>query len=314
MSFDLKVERNARGLYCGDSTRIRQIIYNLVSNALKFTEQGEVRVIIARCGDELDIQVRDTGIGIPAHRLAHLFEKFEQADASTTRQFGGTGLGLAICRELATLMDGAITATSAPGEGTTFQVRLPVRRISVRTGNRKTRESPSAAAAPVALLADGPPLRVLAAEDNVINQLVLKTLLHQIGVDPLVVDNGEAAVAAWRDQGCDLILMDVQMPIMDGPAATRRIRELEASLKRERTPIIALTANAMPHQLAEYAAAGMDGFVAKPIDVGRLLTAINEALGGGGENKLGRVESRDSRLSRSVLQGSTAPRRRRAGG
>ena len=278
LSFDLKVERSARGVYRGDSTRIRQIIYTLVSNGLKFTEQGEVRVVIARGGGELSIQVRDTGMGIPAERLAHLFQKFEQADASTTRQFGGTGLGLAICRELASLMGGSITATSEPGSGATFEVKLPIPRLSglARKGRPAAeRAAPVSLAAPAA---GAPPLRVLAAEDNTVNQLVLKTLLHQIGVDPTIVDNGEDAVNAWENETWDLILMDIQMPRMDGPTATRRIRQLEAALGRVRTPIIALTANAMSHQVAEYAVIGMDGFVAKPIEIGRLFAAMQEAL------------------------------------
>ncbi len=288
LSFDLAIERRARGVYRGDSTRIRQIIYNLVSNGLKFTERGEVRVVISRGGGELNIQVRDTGMGIAPERLARLFQKFEQADASTTRQFGGTGLGLAICRELATLMGGAITATSEPGKGTTFEVRLPIARISASTRRAEPMAAPAAPTAPVPV-AEGEALRVLAAEDNTVNQLVLKTLLHQIGVDPVVVDNGEDAVAAWENETWDLILMDVQMPRMDGPTATRRIRQLEASLGRERTPIIALTANAMSHQVAEYAACGMDGFVAKPIEIGRLFAAMREALGESGENNTTKV-------------------------
>ena len=283
LSFDLTVERSARGVYRGDSTRIRQIIYNLVSNGLKFTSQGEVRVVIARAGGVLNVKVRDTGVGIPQERLAHLFQKFEQADASTTRQYGGTGLGLAICRELASLMGGTISATSAPGKGTTFEVRLPIKYIGA--ASRKAAAPVAApAAAPITSQGDGqPPLRVLAAEDNTVNQLVLKTLLHQIGVDPTVVDNGEDAVVAWETETWDLILMDVQMPRMDGPTATRRIRQLEVELGRERTPIIALTANAMSHQVAEYAAVGMDGFVAKPIEIGRLFAAMREALGEGDE-------------------------------
>jgi CheY-like chemotaxis protein len=281
LSFDLRVERSARGVYRGDSTRIRQIIYNLVSNGLKFTEQGEVRVVITRSGGELNIQVRDTGMGISPERLARLFQKFEQADASTTRQFGGTGLGLAICREFATLMGGSITASSTPGEGAVFEVRLPIPRLSgsVRKGRAKVAERAAPASPVPAGADDAAPLRVLAAEDNTVNQLVLKTLLHQIGVDPTVVDNGEDAVNAWENETWDLILMDIQMPRMDGPAATRRIRQLEAALGRGRTPIIALTANAMSHQVAEYAAVGMDGFVAKPIEIGRLFAAMREALG-----------------------------------
>ena len=279
LSFDLSIERGARGVYRGDSTRIRQILYNLVSNSLKFTEQGEVRVVIARDADQLSVQVRDTGIGIPPERLAQLFQMFEQADASTTRQFGGTGLGLAICRELATLMGGVISATSEPGKGSIFEARLPIPRIS--GASRRPPRSVEQPAAQVATDSETTPLRVLAAEDNTVNQLVLKTLLHQIGVDPTVVDNGEDAVSAWEREPWDLILMDVQMPRMDGPTATRRIRQLEAQTGRARTPIIALTANAMSHQVAEYATVGMDGFVAKPIEIGRLFAAMREALGEG---------------------------------
>ena len=273
LSFDLAVESEARGVYLGDSTRVRQILYNLVSNALKFTESGEVRVCVARTGDGLRLTVADTGIGIPPERLATLFQKFEQADASTTRRYGGTGLGLAICRELAQLMGGAIRAESEPGKGSAFSVTLPLAK-SAATHVPSAPEAGGVEAAPMEVGA----LRVLAAEDNTVNQLVLKTLLHQIGVDPVIVANGELAVAAWAREDWDVILMDVQMPEMDGPTATGIIRAREAAEGRARTPIIALTANAMAHQVAEYTDAGMDGFVAKPIEVGRLFAALQAVL------------------------------------
>jgi PAS domain S-box-containing protein len=276
LSFDLTIEPGAQGVYLGDSTRVRQILYNLVSNALKFTEEGEVRVIVARTGGDLRLTVSDTGIGIPPERLAMLFQKFEQADASTTRRYGGTGLGLAICRELASLMGGAIEAHDNAGEGTTFVVTLPLTRMgdSIVLPSPPPMESngePDVAA--------GPALRVLAAEDNTVNQLVLKTLLHQIGIDPVIVDNGAQAVAAWSREAWDVILMDIQMPEMDGPTAAAVIRTREKTEGRPRTPIIALTANAMAHQVAEYLAAGMDGFVAKPIEVSRLFEAMQQVLG-----------------------------------
>jgi signal transduction histidine kinase/ActR/RegA family two-component response regulator len=273
LSFDLKVECEAQGLYCGDSTRVRQILYNLVSNALKFTEQGEVRVLVAYEAGALRLTVSDTGIGIPSERLASLFQKFEQADASTTRRYGGTGLGLAICRELAQLMGGSISAASRDGCGTTFDVTLPMAKLAERTG-----------ASVIPIDADLPergetrPLRVLAAEDNTVNQLVLKTLLHQAGIEPLIVDNGARAVEAWARETWDVILMDIQMPEMDGPTAAGVIRTRELAEGRPRTPIIALTANAMAHQVAEYAACGMDGFVAKPIEISRLFEALQNAL------------------------------------
>ena len=273
LSFDLAVEAAARGVYVGDSTRVRQILYNLVSNALKFTESGEVRVCVARTDDGLRLTVADTGIGIPPERLASLFQKFEQADASTTRRYGGTGLGLAICRELAQLMGGAIHAESNPGTGSTFSVTLPLTKSTASD----VLPAPDVGVVEAIEMEVGA-LRVLAAEDNTVNQLVLKTLLHQIGVDPVIVENGKLAVEAWARQDWDVILMDVQMPEMDGPTATGIIRTREAAEGRARTPIIALTANAMAHQVAEYTEAGMDGFVAKPIEVGRLFAALQAVL------------------------------------
>ncbi len=276
LSFDLAVEPGARGIYLGDSTRVRQILYNLVSNALKFTEQGEVRVIVGRAGADLKLTVSDTGIGIAEERLASLFQKFEQADASTTRRYGGTGLGLAICRELAGLMGGTIEASSTPGYGATFLVSLPLRYIGANA------TAPSQALAPTSAADDAEEacqsLRVLAAEDNTVNQLVLKTLLTQIGIEPVIVSNGAEAVEAWAREPWDAILMDIQMPGMDGPTATGVIRTREAAEGRARTPIIALTANAMAHQVADYIAGGMDGFVAKPIEVSRLFEALQQAI------------------------------------
>jgi CheY-like chemotaxis protein len=249
---------------------VRQILHNLISNALKFTEAGRIVVGVERTGDLLRLSVADSGVGIEPQVLARLFAKFEQADASTTRRHGGTGLGLAISRELARLMGGDIEAQSILGEGTRFTVRLPLS----RSGEGRPAEPAVLGEAPV--LED---LRVLAAEDNSVNQLVLKTLLAQIGVDPVIVPDGAQALEAWEDGGFDLILMDVQMPQMDGPTATRRIRAREAETGRARTPIVALTANAMPHQVEEYLDAGMDGHVSKPIDAGELygvLVAIAE--------------------------------------
>jgi signal transduction histidine kinase/AmiR/NasT family two-component response regulator len=270
LAFRLEFYPGSAGRYRGDPTRLRQILYNLISNAVKFTEQGAIDVVVRRAGGTLSIEVADTGMGIAPAQLERLFGKFEQADASTTRRHGGTGLGLAISRELARLMGGDIEAQSILGEGTRFTVRLPLS----RSGEGRPAEPAVLGEAPV--LED---LRVLAAEDNSVNQLVLKTLLAQIGVDPVIVPDGAQALEAWEDGGFDLILMDVQMPQMDGPTATRRIRAREAETGRARTPIVALTANAMPHQVEEYLDAGMDGHVSKPIDAGELygvLVAIAE--------------------------------------
>jgi CheY-like chemotaxis protein len=196
-----------------------------------------------------------------------LFERFDQLDSSTTRRFGGTGLGLSICQELAQLMGGEISVRSRVGVGSLFTLTLPL----VRQGEELGRAQP--AADPDGM--EAVELRVLAAEDNSVNQLVLKTLLQPFGIDPHVVEDGQAAVEAWASGDWDVILMDVQMPVMDGLAATQLIREREVKTGRPRTPIIALTANAMSHQVAEYQAAGMDGHIAKPIEAGALYAVLS---------------------------------------
>ncbi len=277
LSFDLSIAPEARGVYMGDPTRLRQVVYNLISNALKFTERGAVRVTVTRSAGELEISVTDSGVGIAPEHMTLLFERFVQADASTTRQFGGTGLGLAICWELVTRMGGTITPQSVLGEGSTFTVTAPLPRV----GDSAAAPSAKAAAATDAVEIAPVPARILAAEDNTMNQLVLKTLLAQIGILPTIVGNGAEAVEAWEGGAWDAILMDVQMPVMDGPTACRAIREREAASGRPRTPIIALTANVMAHQLAEYIASGMDAHVAKPIEVGKLFGVLSRAIDDG---------------------------------
>ena len=270
LDFELTVTPRARGVYRGDPLRLRQILHNLISNAVKFTETGGVSVTVGRNrAGHLTLRVRDTGIGIAADKAANLFQKFEQADASTTRRFGGTGLGLAICRDLAEMMGGSITVRSSPGQGAAFDVALDLPRV----GKARAPVAPPLAAGPASPPEDST-LRILVAEDNGMNQLVLKTLLNQIGVESVMVQDGRGAVEAWANARWDLILMDVQMPEMDGPTAAAVIRGREATEGRARTPILALTANAMSHQMAEYRRAGMDGLIAKPIEVEKLYAAI----------------------------------------
>jgi signal transduction histidine kinase/ActR/RegA family two-component response regulator len=273
VGFVLDVEAEG-GLYRGDPTRLRQILGNLISNALKFTDTGEIRVAISHADRALTVSVSDTGVGLSEDGLSSLFNKFTQADSSTTRRFGGTGLGLAICRELTELMGGSIRAASEVGRGSTFTVILPIDRVDARAVDAASLSAETASPC------IGGAIRVLAAEDNIVNQLVLKTLLQQAGLDPVIVANGAEAVAAWRDDAWDVILMDVQMPVMDGPTATLTIRDLEASEGRARTPIIGLTANAMAHQVAEYRAIGMDAVVIKPIEVDKLFAALQSVLSG----------------------------------
>jgi len=270
LELTLQVSPDAEGVYSGDSQRVGQVLYNLISNAVKFTQQGSVTVGIERKDEILSIQITDTGIGITEEQLNGLFEKFSQADASVTRRFGGTGLGLAICRQLVNMMGGDISVESEEGRGSSFKVALPLPRL--RAG-----AAPGASTGEVEVTEPGA-LRILAAEDNPINQLVLQTLLQQVGVDPVMVADGEQALAAWRSQDWDLILMDIQMPVMDGVTAARGIRNEEAEAGRPRTPILALTANVMRDQVQAYLAAGMDDVVAKPIEVGRLIAAMEAAL------------------------------------
>ncbi|MBP7817828.1 MAG: response regulator [Phenylobacterium sp.] len=276
LPFRLEVEEQARGVYSGDPGRLRQVLSNLVSNALKFTERGEVRLDVRaepRPGGHplVEFRVSDTGTGIPTSRLETLFTPFEQVDASVTRRFGGTGLGLAIVRDLVQLMGGTVDVTSVEGHGSKFVVRAALERLRPEDAivdGEVTDEHPAEFSRS---------LRVLAAEDNPVNQIVLLTLLTQLGVEPVMVSDGAAALEAWRAEPWDLILMDVQMPVMDGVTAMRAIRSAEQASQRLRTPILALTADVMSHHVAEYTAAGADGYVAKPISVAALVTAMEAA-------------------------------------
>jgi CheY-like chemotaxis protein len=282
VSLSLDLAPEARGRWRGDPTRVRQILYNLVSNAVKFTARGSVTVKVWREAPDMVFEVTDTGLGIPADRLNALFEKFVQADASTTRRFGGSGLGLSICRRLARLMGGEVQVRSTVDVGSVFTVRLPLERAE---GDDETRVREDRLEAPA--VRDASALRILAAEDNPMNRLVLKTLLSQVGLEIECVADGAEAITAWEDRDWDAILMDVQMPVMDGPTAAREIRAREAASGRARTPIIALTANAMAHHQVEYMAAGMDMLVPKPLELERLLIAIQAVLDEGDAEFIG---------------------------
>ena len=275
LAFSVEAAPAALGPRRGDCVRLQQIVNNLVANAVKFTASGEVRVLIEGEGEGgdmgLKVSVTDTGIGIAADKLPLLFQKFTQVDSSTTRKYGGTGLGLAICRELAQLMGGSVWAESVQGLGSTFFVSLPL----VRAGAAAAAD---AEAHPRPTAGEVAALRVLAAEDNATNQLVLKTVLATFGLEVDVVDNGREALEAWAAGNYDLILMDIQMPVMDGITATRAIRASEVENGLVRTPIIALSANAMTHQVKEYLAAGMDMHVAKPLQIARLYEAFEAVL------------------------------------
>jgi signal transduction histidine kinase/ActR/RegA family two-component response regulator len=271
LSLGLTLAPGTAGKCIGDPRRVRQVLHNLISNAIKFTEHGSIRVALAGADEGLTFRIADTGVGIPSAKIGQVFDNFVQADASATRRHGGSGLGLAICRDLVALMNGDIGVESVEGQGTTFTVSLPLARAAA-SPPRASVAPPPTDAAPAQRA-----LRVLAAEDNETNRRVLKALLGAAGIDPVLVANGREAVEAWRAAPWDIVLMDIQMPVMDGVAATRLMRKTERREGRAHTPIIAVTANAMSHHEAAYRAAGMDGMVAKPINLTNLIQAMDDA-------------------------------------
>jgi len=289
---------DAQGIYRGDPTRVRQIVYNLLSNALKFTSEGQISVTATRLESGLRLEVSDTGIGMSRATLAKLFTKFTQADTATTRKFGGTGLGLAICSELAGLLGGAISVESVLGEGATFTVDLPLPYIGPASDAAEAAAHSGAYGAELAL-------RVLIAEDNPSNQRVLKALLNQVGIDPVVVSDGAEAVETWRTGEWDIVFMDIQMPRMDGRAAALEIRRLEEEARRPKTAIYALSPQDLAHQAAEYIAVGMDGHIVKPIDIRELfgvLEAVSDrekAIDSPGSKSTGAANSQDGRTGTS---------------
>jgi len=249
----------------GDALRLQQILVNLLSNAVKFTEQGHVRLGVTAESDGRDtvcFVVDDTGIGVDAGQAARLFEPFEQADNSTTRAHGGAGLGLAICKRLADLMGGSIAVTGTPGSGSCFTLRLPLPPSSLE-------QLPAMPAAERGRL---PGVRLLAAEDDEVNRILLEELLRHEGAEVLFAEDGHQAVQRLDEHGAaafDAILMDVQMPVLDGYEATRRIRDMHPEL-----PVIGLTAHALPEARRLCLEAGMVEHVAKPIDMAELVAAI----------------------------------------
>ncbi len=249
-----------------DPTRFRQVFLNLVGNAVKFSDRGRVVVRHRVVGRTLEFEVEDHGIGISPEQMSGLFQVFAQADASTTRRFGGTGLGLVICRQLATLMGGTITVESRLGVGSTFTVRLP-QREATRAERVRLLAPPTPTTAP---------RRVLVAADNPVNQKVVRRLLEKLGHVVEVVPNGSVAVSRVLAEPFDLVLMDCQMPVVDGLEATRVVRAAERQHpERRRQTIVALTANALEGDRDRCLAAGMDGYLTKPIRPGDLERAIH---------------------------------------
>ena len=261
----------------GDPVRLRQVLLNLIGNALKFTERGKVVVRVSPVAggddDRVLFEVVDTGIGMTEESKSRLFQKFTQADSSISRRFGGTGLGLAICRELVELMGGTIGVDSEPGQGSRFYFVLALPKANG--------EIKPAAAAATAVTAtpklSGRKLHVLVVDDNKINRRLATVLLETEGHRVSVASNGREAVEAVMRDDFDVVLMDVQMPVMDGVQATRRIRSLPAP--KSAVPIVALTADALAGADERYRAAGMDAYVSKPLDPALLFERLAQVTG-----------------------------------
>ncbi len=272
-----------------DQTRLRQIIFNLLSNAIKFTEQGSVRVKVdcmGRSGDmvQLRIVVRDTGIGIAADKIEKLFKPFEQADGSITRRFGGTGLGLCISQKLAVLLGGTLKVSSVEGRGSAFTLQIPAR---IAAAPEQDKALPGSS---------GPctrALRILVAEDNDLNVKVLRALLKALPYELVRAENGQIALELLDSSVFDLVLMDIQMPVLDGCSAVRKLRAGDGPNRS--VPVIAMTANAMVQDRERYLQAGMDDYISKPIDARMLYVAIARAASQGRHKATARQKDASAR-------------------
>lgn len=264
-----EIEQNFHVWRRGDSNRIRQILHNLMSNAIKFTDKGEIylRIFSERFNNQdwIYVEVQDSGIGIPPERQGAIFEPFVQADSSTTRKYGGTGLGLAICRQLAIRMGGFLDVRSVPGQGSTFTLQIALEEVNEPSAKLKKIDQKSAPFA-----RDG---KVLLVEDNPVNQKVASKMLQKLDIEFDLAVNGLEAVQAWKNNHYHLILMDCQMPEMDGFEATAQIRSMDPS---ERTIIIALTANALEGDRERCIALGMNDYLSKPLRFEMLCDKLQE--------------------------------------
>ncbi|HJV42716.1 ATP-binding protein [Caulobacter sp.] len=272
LGFSLEVSPGAEGWRLGDAERLRQILSNLISNAVKFTETGGVRVLVDGDENAIRAHVVDSGVGIPREQQERLFTKFAQLDSSSTRRAGGSGLGLAICKTLTELMGGAIAYSPAESGGACFTVDLPLPRVAPAAGSEPTLDIATPDLEPT----DAP--KILVVDDNQTNRAVLLTLLKHLGVSAHFAVDGQDALAMWERGQWDVILMDIHMPVMDGIQASQAIRRRERESGRPRTPIIAVTASVLTHERTLYAEAGMDGLVPKPVEIPRLVEALGKAL------------------------------------
>jgi PAS domain S-box-containing protein len=266
----LTLKAEGLGLMTGDAKRLRQVLLNFLSNAIKFTATGGVTLTLAELPVDGDpgrarfrAEISDTGVGLAESQIAHVFERFTQADVSVSRRYGGTGLGLAICKRIVELMGGELGATSVEGKGAIFWFEIPLPRAEAL-------EAPVEAAMASEIER---PLRLLLVEDVAINRELVKTVLAPFDIEIDTAEDGVQAIEAFRRAAYDLVLMDVQMPVMDGLTATRHIRALPLPSAAS-TPIVAMTANVLPEQIARCLEAGMDDHLGKPMKPGELLNAI----------------------------------------
>ena len=248
----------------GDALRLKQVLTNLVANAVKFTETGAVTLRLDRDGDGYRFEVSDTGIGFDPEQRAAIFGRFQQADGTITRRFGGSGLGLAICSELVTAMGGALDCHSVAGEGSTFWFSLTLAEVDGTSAEAELTVEDTTGLG-----------RVLVVDDNPTNRRVAQLILQTIGAEVSCVEDGEQAVAAYASGPFDVILMDMMMPVMDGASATRAIRALEAEQNLPRTPVIMLTANSLPEHVEASLAAGADLHLPKPMNPQSLFDALS---------------------------------------
>lgn len=280
LALEAVVDAGAAGAVMGDPLRLQQILTNLVSNAVKFTGAGRVALDVWRDPQApvFTFQVSDTGIGFEPAEADQLFGRFEQADGSIGRRFGGSGLGLAISRQLAELMGGSLTATSEPGRGSVFTLTLPF-------------DAATAGGAPAVSLRDREAVRVLVADDHAANRRVVEVILAQAGVETVLVGDGAQALDAAAEGGFDAILMDVQMPVVDGLSAIRAIRRREVENGLGRVPILALSAHAMDEHVRMSLDAGADLHVTKPVQASTLIGSLAAALASVDDSPAGRGPS-----------------------
>jgi signal transduction histidine kinase/FixJ family two-component response regulator len=321
------INSDVLGWYMGDPNRLRQILNNLISNAIKFTQKGEVTISLEKVNKEtLRFIVKDTGIGIPKEKLDLLFKKFSQVDTSHSRIYGGSGLGLSISEGLVRMMGGKIWVESEIGVGSSFIFEIPALEVSSSIEkiecdkcencenseciNYNMAKEPIESVGVIVDIGDetesaniengNEETQILVAEDNETNRIVLKTLLAQIGLSPDFVENGQDAFEAWVGKHYDIVLMDMQMPVLNGLEAICAIRDFETRFRRPHTPIVALSANAFEDQIKEQLAAGADAHCPKPIVLSQLLSAMSNAINNNFEDKFLQKNQQKSQKSHNV--------------